>query len=71
MRERHVCAFFKLYMNSFIRQRTGLEVLIKVTSKADRWKESRKSCTKKLISYCMFFHLLKMFSTTCSLSFLT
>ena len=32
--------------NSFCRQRAGLEVLIKVTYEADRWKESGKSFTK-------------------------
>ena len=36
MRERHLCTTFQLRMNSFCRQRVGLEVLIKVTSKADR-----------------------------------
>ena len=30
MRERHLCTIFKLYTNSFCRQRTGLEA-----SKAD------------------------------------
>ena len=47
----------------------GLEVLIKVTSKANRWKESRKSFTKKLISNYIFsiiknvfHHMLAKFS---------
>ena len=35
MRERHLCTTFKLRTNSFCWQRAGLEVLIKVTSKAD------------------------------------
>ena len=46
LRDRHLCTTFKLYMNSFCQQRAGLEVLIKVTSKADRWKQSGKSFTK-------------------------
>ena len=46
MRERHLCTIFKLFTNSFCRQRAGLEVLMKVTSKADRWKEIGKSFTK-------------------------
>ena len=36
----------KLYKNSFSQQRTGLKVLIKVTSEADRWKQSGKGFTK-------------------------
>ena len=35
MRERHLCTIFKLYTDSFCRQRMGLEALINVTSKAD------------------------------------
>ena len=31
MREHHLCTIFKLYPNSFCRQRAGLEVLMKVT----------------------------------------
>ena len=42
MRECHLCTVFKLRTNSFSCLRVGLEVLIKVTSKADRWKESKK-----------------------------
>ena len=57
MRERHLCTFFKLYTNSFYRQRAGLEVLIKVTSKAGRWQESRKSVTK--IRFLVFFSIIK------------
>ena len=38
MRERHYCTIFFLYTNSFCRQRAGLEVLMKVVSRADRWK---------------------------------
>ena len=45
LRERHLCATFKLYKNFFCQQRAGLEVLIKVTSKADRWNQSGKSFT--------------------------
>ena len=37
---------FKLNKNSFCQQRAGFEVLIKVTSKADRWKQSRKRFAK-------------------------
>ena len=55
MRERHLCATFKLRTNSFRQKRARLEVLIKVTSKADRWKESKKSFIKKTIFYCIFF----------------
>ena len=36
MRECHLFTIFKLYTNSFCRQRAGLKVLIKATSKADR-----------------------------------
>ena len=43
MRERHLCTTFKLRTNSSCRQRAGLEALIKVTLKADRWKKSEKS----------------------------
>ena len=46
LRERHLCTTFKLYKNFFCEQRAGLEVLIKLTSKADRWKQSGKSFTK-------------------------
>ena len=46
LRERHLCRTFKLNKNSFCQQRAGFEVLIKVTSKADRWKQSGKSFTK-------------------------
>ena len=61
MRERHMCTIFKLYMNCFCQQRVSLEMLIKVTSKEDRWKENKKSFTKKLISYCIFFKNKKCF----------
>ena len=33
------CTIFQLYMNSCCPQRVELEVLTKVTSKADRWKQ--------------------------------
>ena len=56
MRERHLRTTLKLRTNSFCRKRAGLEVLIKMTSKADRWKESKKKLYKKLISYCIFFN---------------
>ena len=46
MREHHLCATFKLITNSFRQKGARLEVLIKVTSKADRWKESEKIFTK-------------------------
>ena len=42
LRERHLCTTFKLNKNSFCQQRAGLEILRKVTSKADRWKQSGK-----------------------------
>ena len=64
LRERHLCATFKLYKNSFCQQRAGLEVLIKVTSKADRWKQSGKSFTKNWFLIAFFsiakivFHLM-------------
>ena len=56
MRECHLCAIFKLYTNSFCRQRAGLEVLIKVTSKADREKKSVKVLQKKCF---VFFPVVK------------
>ena len=47
MRKRHLCTIFKLYTNSFCRQMVAeLEVLIKVTSKANRWKERGKVLQK-------------------------
>ena len=55
-RERHLCTTFKLRMNSFCRQRAGLEVLIKVTSKSDRWKKMEKSFTKNWF-HIVFFSL--------------
>ena len=36
MRERHECTIFKLFTNSFYRQRVGLEILSKVASRADK-----------------------------------
>ena len=51
----------KLFTNSSCRLRARLEILIKVTSKADRWKESGESFAKKLISYCIFFINKKCF----------
>ena len=32
MRKRHLCTIFKLYTNSFYRQKAGLEVFIRVTA---------------------------------------
>ena len=54
MRERHLCRTFKLYKNSFCQLRAGLEVLKKVTSKADRWKQSGKSFTKNWFRIAFF-----------------
>ena len=48
----------KLYKNSFCWQRARLEVLIKVTSKADRWKERGKSFTKNWF-LIVFFSIIK------------
>ena len=53
MRERHLCTTFKLRTNSFCLQRAGLKVLIKVTSKADRWNASEKSLQK--IGFLLYF----------------
>ena len=36
MRECHCCTIFKMYMNSFGRQRARLKILMKVVLKADR-----------------------------------
>ena len=55
MRERQLCAIFKLYTNFFCRQWAGLEVLIKVTSKADRLEKERKSFSKKIDFLLHFF----------------
>ena len=52
-RKRHLRTTFKLRMKSFCRQRAGLEVLKKVTSKADRWKESESIFTK--IDFLLYF----------------
>ena len=71
MIERHLCTTFKLYKNSFCRQRTRFEVLMKVPSKADEGKESGKSFTKKLISYCIFFNNKKCFSLDVCIVFFT
>ena len=38
MRERHCCTIFKMYMNSFGRQRARLKILMKVVLRADRGK---------------------------------
>ena len=54
MRKRHLCTTFKLRTNSFCCLREGLEVFIKVTSKADRWKESEKSFTKNWFLIVVF-----------------
>ena len=59
MRGRHLCTIFKLYTNSFCWRRAGLEVLIKVTSKADRWKESEKSFTKNSFPV-LFISIIKI-----------
>ena len=42
----YICTIFKLHMNSFRQQRAELKVLIKVTSKADRWKGVEKVLQK-------------------------
>ena len=63
MRERHLCTTFRLRMTSFCRQRAGLEVLIKVTSKAYMEGERRKFY-KKLISYCTFFNNVTFIKTS-------
>ena len=52
--ERHLCRTFKLNKNSFCQQKAGFEVLIKVTSKADRWKQSWKSFTKNWFLIAFF-----------------
>ena len=54
LRERHLCTIFKLNKNSFCQQRAGLQVLIKVTSKADRWKQRGKSFTKTWFLIAIF-----------------
>ena len=70
LRERHLCTTFKLYKNSFCQQRAGLEVLIKVTSKADRWKQSGKSFTKNWFLIALFFNNKKCFPLlTCKVFF--
>ena len=67
MRERHLCTIFTLYTNSFCHQRAGIKVLTKVTSKADRWKESEKSFPKNwfLIFFnnkkCFLLHVFEVF----------
>ena len=68
MRECHLCTTFKLRTNSFCQQRTRLEVLIKVTSKADRWKGSEKSFTKNWF-LILFFSTMSLLSKllTCPL----
>ena len=45
----------------FCQQRAGLEVLIKVTSKADRWKQSGKSFTKNWFLIAFFSITKKVF----------
>ena len=57
-----LCATFKLYKNFFCQLRAGLKVLIKVTSKADRWKQSRKSFTKVRFLIARFFNFKKCFA---------
>ena len=58
------CTTFKLRTNSFCRHRVGLEVLIKVTSNADGWKESEKKFYQALISYCIFFNNVTFIKTS-------
>ena len=62
MRKHYLYTTFKLRMNSFRRQRAGLEVLTKVTSKAYRWKESEKSFTK--IDLLYFFNNVTFIKTS-------
>ena len=60
MRERHLCTTFKLYMNSFCRQRAArFKVLIKVISKAHRWMENENSFAKKIDFLLYFFSIIK------------
>ena len=54
MKERHLCITYKLRMNTFCRQWAGLEVLMKVTSKAYRWKENEKSFTQNSFLIAFF-----------------
>ena len=61
MKKRHLCTTFKLNKNSFCLQKAKLEVLIKVTSKADRWKESGKSFTKNWFLFVFFSRTKNVF----------
>ena len=55
MRECHKCTIFKLYTNSFCRQKVGLKFLMKVASKASRWKGERLRARIKILwsSQCL------------------
>ena len=65
MRECHLCTTFRLRTNSFCQQRTWLEVLIKVTSKADRMKESKKVLQKiDFLLYVFFFNNVTFIKTS-------
>ena len=55
------CTIFKLYKNSFCRQKAGLKVLIKVTLKADRLEGERKKFYKKIDFLLYFFNNQKCF----------
>ena len=61
IKERHLCTIFKLYTNFFRRQGAGLEVLIKVTLKANRWKKSGKSFTKNWFLIVLFLVIKNVF----------
>ena len=61
---------FKLYTNWFCWQRAGLQVLIKVTSKADRLEGERKKFYKNRFLVA-FLSIIKMFSTICCKVFLS
>ena len=58
MRARHLCTILKLYTNSFCQQRVGLEILIKVTSKADRLEGERKKFYKNWF-FTAFLSIIK------------
>ena len=55
MREGHLCTTFKMYANSFSRQRAWLEALMKVTSKAHRWRREEK-VLQKIDFFCIVFN---------------
>ena len=58
MRERHLCTTFKLKTNLFCRQRAGLEVLIKVTSKQIGGRRAKKVLQKLIQWFLIVFFLI-------------